>query len=176
MRFLAPIVVLIGLGVVLGIGLNNNPRLVPSPLIGRAVPSFELEQLHDTEQTITEASLKGDVILLNVWATWCTACRQEHEMLLRIARETTTPIFGLNYKDARADALRWLEQLGNPYQAIAFDHDGKVALDLGVYGAPETYLVDASGRIAYKHIGPLTQSVWRETLAPLINTLRAGAG
>ena len=173
-RYLSPALLFAALIGVLALGMGRDPRLVPSPLIGKMLPAFELVQLRDSTQRISDKDLRGRVSLLNVWATWCVSCRQEHEMLMQIARETDTPIFGLNYKDTRDNAVRWLNQLGNPYVITAFDHDGKVALDLGVYGAPETYVIDRHGAIAHKHIGQLTKSVWNDTLLPIIRALRNG--
>jgi cytochrome c biogenesis protein CcmG/thiol:disulfide interchange protein DsbE len=120
--------------------------------------------------------LKGQVYVLNVWGTWCYACRQEHETLLAISREQVVPIIGLDYMDDRAKAKRWLEQLGNPYQAVAFDPDSRVAIDWGVYGAPETFLVNGDGKVVYKFISPMTEQVWRREFLPRIAALRAGSG
>lgn len=167
-----PLVIFIGLVVVLAVGLNRDPRLVPSPLIGKPVPAFELPQLHDPEQTFGADDLKGQVSLLNVWASWCASCRIEHPLLLSVAQQNAVPVYGLNYKDARDDAIHWLRRLGDPYSAIAFDLEGKVGIDLGVYGAPETYIIDKNGMIAYKHIGPISARDWDEKFLPIILQLK----
>ncbi|MCB1742633.1 MAG: DsbE family thiol:disulfide interchange protein [Gammaproteobacteria bacterium] len=175
-RYLVPAVLFTALIVVLALGLGSNPRLVPSPLLGKPLPTFELSRLREPRTMIDHHALKGSVALLNVWATWCISCRQEHDMLLRISAEQAVPIFGLNYKDSREAAVRWLDQLGDPYVAVAFDPRGELGLDLGVYGAPETYLLDAAGNVVYKHIGPMTESVWTQTLLPRIRSIRGGSG
>lgn len=176
MRRLAPIIVFVGLVVLLAFGLTRDPRLVPSPLVGKPAPEFTLPLLHSPEQQLRLADLRGRVTLLNVWATWCLSCRQEHDMLVEIAKSGTVPIYGLDYKDNRDDAKRWLEQLGDPYTAVGFDGDGRVAIDFGVYGAPETYVLGPDGTIAYKHIGPITPEVWERTLLPIVNQLQGGKG
>lgn len=173
-RHLLPLILFGAMGVMLAVGLGRDPRLVPSPLLGRSLPEFSLPDLHHPGRRVVDGDLRGQVSLLNVWATWCVACRQEHDMLLRVASEARIPIFGLNYKDQRDNALRWLTQLGDPYVRTAFDAQGRVGLDLGVYGAPETYVIDAAGDIAYKHIGPITAEIWDTVLAPLIRSLQQG--
>lgn len=170
LRYLLPLGVFVGLVALLAIGLGLNPRLVPSPLIGKATPDFELSSLTEPAQTLTEDDLKGQVSLLNVWATWCVACRAEHEFLMALAQQGV-PIYGVNYKDERQPALRWLATLGDPYVASIYDPQGILALDLGVYGAPETFVLDRNGVVAYKHIGPLTLDVWHEKLLPLVQKL-----
>lgn len=152
-RFM-PLIIFALLVVVLAVGLTLNPRLVPSPLIGKPVPVFELPLLNQAG-TFSDKDLKGQVTLVNVWASWCFACRQEHETIKQLARSGMR-IIGLNYKDKKQDAQQWLRRLGNPYQAIAADESGRVAIDWGVYGAPETFLVDAQGIIRHKVIGPLS--------------------
>nr|VFK37544.1 MAG: cytochrome c biogenesis protein CcmG, thiol:disulfide interchange protein DsbE [Candidatus Kentron sp. SD]VFK43324.1 MAG: cytochrome c biogenesis protein CcmG, thiol:disulfide interchange protein DsbE [Candidatus Kentron sp. SD]VFK79876.1 MAG: cytochrome c biogenesis protein CcmG, thiol:disulfide interchange protein DsbE [Candidatus Kentron sp. SD] len=154
-------------------GLGRDPRLVPSPLIGKPLPTFQLPRLHDPQTTLSSSDLLGKVSLLNVWATWCVSCRREHRVLMALAKEGEIPIFGLDYKDDRKAALAWLNERGNPYVASAYDPDGRLGLDLGVYGTPETFVIDAKGIIAHKHVGPITESVWREELSPLIRDLRA---
>lgn len=176
MRRLAPIIVFVGLVVLLAFGLTRDPRLVPSPLLGKPAPEFMLPLLHSPEQQLRLADLRGRVTLLNVWATWCLSCRQEHDMLVEIAKSGTVPIYGLDYKDNRDDAKHWLEQLGDPYTAVGFDGDGRVAIDFGVYGAPETYVLGPDGTIAYKHVGPITPEVWKRTLLPIVNQLQGGKG
>jgi cytochrome c biogenesis protein CcmG/thiol:disulfide interchange protein DsbE len=154
-------------------GLFRDPTLVPSPLINQPAPAFELPQLLAPERSLALADLSsGEPVLLNVWATWCVGCRQEHGLLVDIARSGEIPIFGLNWKDDAAAAVQWLRRLGDPYVATAVDADGRVAIDWGVYGAPETFLLDGEGVIRYKHIGPLTQAIWDTEFRPRIAQLR----
>ena len=174
-RVIVPIAVFAGIVALLAVGLTRDPRLVPSPLIGKPAPDFTLPSLQAPEQRMRLADLKGRVSLLNVWGTWCVACRQEHGMLVEIANSGAVPIYGLNYKDNREDALRWLEQLGNPYIATGFDADGQVAIEFGVYGAPETYVIARDGIVAHKHVGPITPEVWQGELLPIVQQL-GGAG
>ncbi|MGH8503870.1 MAG: DsbE family thiol:disulfide interchange protein [Gammaproteobacteria bacterium] len=173
-RYLLPAALFGVLVVFLSVGLNRDPSTVPSPLIGKPAPAFTLPQLKDPERTFTNHDLTGDVSLVNVWATWCAACYDEHPVLVELARSGQVPIYGLNLKDQRAAARRWLRELGDPYAAIAFDADGRVAIDWGVYGAPETFVVDKQGIIRYKHIGPLTADVLTQTILPLVRRLREG--
>lgn len=172
LRYLLPVTVFALLLMVLTIGLNLDPTRIPSPLIGRPVPTFTLPLLADPTQSISSEELKGEVILLNVWATWCTGCYKEHPVLVALARTGSVPLYGLNYKDKRADALDWLDRYGDPYTANAVDADGRVAIDWGVYGAPETFVIDQHGIIRYKHIGPLSVDDIRETILPLVRRLR----
>jgi len=173
-RFLIPLALFIALAVFLGIGLTKDPKLVPSPLIDKPAPSFELPRLHQPELKFSDRDFIGKVSLFNVWASWCAACRQEHPFLMKLAKEKAITIYGLNYKDAREDAKRWLVQHGgNPYDAIAYDDSGRAGMDWGVYGVPETFLIDKKGRVRYKHVGPLHQQVWQEQLLPLIQKLQA---
>ncbi len=176
LRYVLPLVLFAALVTLLAVGLTRDPRTVPSPLVGKPAPAFTLPRLHDPQRTLALEDIRGQVALINVWATWCRSCRDEHPVLVDIAASGAVPIYGLNWKDEREAALRWLEALGDPYQASGFDADGRVAIDFGVYGAPETYVLDAEGRIAYKHIGPVTPAVWRQTLAPLVRALAAPAG
>ncbi len=170
-RSLVPLGIFAALVVLLWAGLYLNPREVPSPLIGKPAPEFMLPQLHDSTQQIGSRDLLGKVTLLNVWASWCAACREEHPLLVALARTGQVNIYGLNYKDARQDALRWLNELGNPYLVSAFDEQGNVGIDYGVYGVPETYVIDRAGIIRYKVIGPLTEQSLRTTVLPLIKEL-----
>lgn len=167
-RYLIPIIAFVLLVVVFRVGLERDPTFVPSPLIGKPTPEFRLPRLKYPDQQVTDADLRGQVSLLNVWATWCVGCRQEHATLNEIAARGTVPIYGLNWKDDRDLAIRWLEQLGNPYVATAVDGDGRVAIDWGVYGAPETFLIDANGVILYRHISPLTLETWEAEFVPRI--------
>lgn len=175
LRYLLPIVVFGALLALFVVGLNRDPSYVPSPLLGKPAPEFELPRLEDPANTVKRADLLGDVSLVNVWATWCVGCRQEHPFLVELARRGEVPIFGLNWKDDPASARAWLARLGNPYKATAVDQDGRVAIDWGVYGAPETFLIDASGRVLYKHIAPLTPEVWEREFVPRIRQARGQA-
>lgn len=170
-RSLVPLGIFAALVVLLWAGLYLNPREVPSPLIGKPAPEFMLPQLQDPAQQIGSKDLLGKVILLNVWASWCAACREEHPLLVALARTGQVNIYGLNYKDARQDALRWLNELGDPYLVSAFDEQGNVGIDYGVYGVPETYVIDRTGIIRHKVIGPLTEENLRTTVLPLVKEL-----
>jgi cytochrome c biogenesis protein CcmG/thiol:disulfide interchange protein DsbE len=167
-RYAIPAVLFVVLAVFFARGLNLNPGYVPSPLTGKPMPTFELPELTNPEMTLGSADLAGQIALLNVWATWCTGCRAEHPFLVSLAAQGEIPIYGLNWKDDRDAALAWLSRLGDPYVASAFDRDGKVAIDWGVYGAPETFLVGMDGRVLYKHIAPLTADVWEREFVPRI--------
>ncbi len=170
--FALPIVVLGALGVLLAVGLQLNPRDIPSPLIGKAVPSFQLPPVQGRTLGLATADLKGEVSLVNVFASWCVACRDEHPLLLRLKAGSVVPIHGLNYKDAPKDAAQWLDALGDPYTRTGADRDGRVGIDWGVYGVPETFVIDRDGRIVYKHIGPISARDWEQTMWPLIKRLR----
>ncbi len=170
-RFLVPLGLFLVLAVFLAIGLNRDPREVPSPLIGKPAPAFRLEQLADPAKTFSPEDMKGKVWLLNVWASWCVSCRQEHPLLVEFARRGIAPLVGLDYKDARPDGLGWLRQFGNPYMLSAYDADGRVGIDYGVYGVPETYLIDKAGVIRYKHIGPITEEALAKKIVPMIAEL-----
>lgn len=165
-KYLAPLAGFLVLAVAFYFGLHRNPSVIPSPLIGKPAPEFSLPELRDPARQVSTADYRGQMFLLNVWATWCVGCRQEHETLVEIARSSPVPIVGLNWKDDREAALSWLDQLGNPYVANAFDAEGLVAIDWGVYGAPETFLVGADGRVLYKHVAPMTMDVWRTEFEP----------
>lgn len=167
-RYLIPIIAFALLVIVFRIALDRDPTFVPSPLIGKPAPEFSLPRLKYPDQRVTDADLRGQVSLLNVWATWCVGCRQEHAALNEIASRGVVPIYGLNWKDDPELALRWLDELGNPYVATAFDGDGRVAIDWGVYGAPETFLIDADGVILYRHISPITLDTWEAEFVPRI--------
>ena len=159
--------------VLLAAGLRLNPREVPSPLINKPAPAFELPQLHDAAKTFSPAQMRGRVWLLNVWASWCVSCRQEHPLLMELARADILPIYGLNYKDERDAGMGWLRQFGNPYQLSAFDLKGQVGIDYGVYGVPESFLIDKHGVIRYKQIGVLTPEAIQKKLLPLVKALQA---
>ncbi len=171
-RFLIPLGVFGLLAVFLFIGLSLKPSEIPSPLLDKAAPAFALPQLHEPDENFTPADLRGQVWLFNVWASWCVSCRDEHPLLLDLARTGEVPIYGLNYKDQRQDAVRWLQQLGNPYIASAYDLEGQVGIDYGVYGVPETYVIDREGVIRHKHIGPITLKVLTDEILPIVRKLK----
>jgi cytochrome c biogenesis protein CcmG/thiol:disulfide interchange protein DsbE len=172
LKFLIPLALFGVLAWFLGAGLKLDPKEVPSPLIGKPAPAFSLVRLDDAATTITREDLLGKVWLLNVWASWCVACREEHPALVEFARRKVVPLYGLNYKDQRADGLAWLAKMGNPYDASLFDANGKVGIDYGVYGVPETFVIDRQGVVRYKHIGPLTPEVLRDRIEPLLKSLQ----
>jgi cytochrome c biogenesis protein CcmG/thiol:disulfide interchange protein DsbE len=181
-KFLLPAVVFAGLAALFVVGLNPNRDIhaLPSPLIGKPAPDFSLTDVLDPSHTVSNSDYQGQVYVFNVWATWCVACRQEHAALLEIAQQHVVPIVGLDWNldhnDERTRAAKWLRQLGNPYQAVAYDEDGRTAINWGVYGAPETYLVDGSGHILYKFISPMTLEVWEKEFLPRIAAAkRSGA-
>lgn len=167
-RFALPLGIFLLLVVLLGIGLTLNPRRVPSPLVDKPVPPFELDTVLNPERRFSQEQLRGRVTLLNVWATWCVPCREEHPVLVGIAQRGEAVIYGLNYKDKRDEARAWLESLGNPYVESGYDPTGRAGIDLGVYGVPETFIIDSEGTIVYKHIGPFDEKIWREQLQPLV--------
>lgn len=175
-RFAIPVVVFALLVGLFWLGLGKDPTLVPSPLIGKPMPAFSMPRLDDPSRALTDADLRGQVSLLNVWATWCVGCRQEHATLLAIAKTGEVPIYGLNWKDDSLRARAWLQRLGNPYAATGVDADGRVAIDWGVYGAPETFLMAPDGTVLYKHIAPLTMEVWEREFLPRIRAARGGRG
>lgn len=170
-RFLLPFGIFVALLLFLGIGLRLNPREIPSPFIGKPAPAFKLTQLYEFDNTISPQDMVGQVWLLNVWASWCVSCRQEHPVLMDLAKRNVVPILGLNYKDKREEGIGWLQKFGNPYKLSAFDGDGRVGIDYGVYGVPETFVIDKRGVIRMKHIGPVTTEVINDKLLPLIKEL-----
>jgi cytochrome c biogenesis protein CcmG/thiol:disulfide interchange protein DsbE len=167
-----PLLAFAALAVVLGIGLTLKPREVPSPFIGKPAPAFTLPRLGAPAQSLTAAELKGQVWVLNIWASWCAPCREEHPLLVEAAKTRQVPIYGLNYKDDPRNAQEWLLRLGDPYAETVADADGRVAVDYGVYGVPETFVIDRAGIVRFKHIGPLTPDVWQREVLPLIQRLR----
>ena len=191
-KFLVPLLLFFGLAGFLAFGLTLNPREVPSPLIDKPAPKFSLARLDAPETQFSLEEMRGEVWLLNVWASWCVACRQEHPLLVRMAQDKVVPVVGLNYKEVRGDgainarglsleaetsmaverAQRWLGDHGNPYLVSVMDIDGRVGIDFGVYGVPETFLIDREGRIRYKHIGPITPDSLQNVLMPKIEELR----
>ena len=171
-KFLIPLLLFIVLVVFLAIGLNRDPHEVPSPLIGKAAPVFEISQLGEINKSFSPASMKGQVWILNVWASWCVACREEHPVLVELAKSQVAPLIGLDYKDKREDALAMLAKQGNPYLLSAFDADGRVGINYGVYGVPETYIIDQLGVIRFKHIGPITIDLLNQKIFPLVSELK----
>ncbi len=191
-KFLVPLLLFFGLAGFLAFGLTLNPREVPSPLIDKPAPAFALARLDDPAQSFALDEMRGQVWLLNVWASWCVACRQEHPVLVRMAEQKLVPIVGLNYKEVRGDgainargmalaaetalavqrARRWLTDHGDPYTLSVLDIDGRVGIDFGVYGVPETFLIDGAGRIRYKHIGPITPDSLQQVILPKIEEIR----
>jgi cytochrome c biogenesis protein CcmG/thiol:disulfide interchange protein DsbE len=170
-RYIIPLAVFVALVVLFRIGLNYNPQIVPSPLIDKPAPAFTLPSLRDNTSIIKSTDLQGHAVLLNVWASWCIECRNEQPVLMEFKQKLKVPIYGLNYKDTRTDALQWLSQYGDPYIENAFDQNGRVGIDYGVYGVPETFVLDRNGIIRYKHIGPVTQQAMEDIILPLLNKL-----
>lgn len=173
MRYAIPGAVFILLIVVLAIGLNLDPRYIPSPLIDKPFPSFRLPNLHDDATVIMHSDMTEKPRLLNVWASWCVACRIEHPLLIELANSGKIDIVGLNYKNERGEALAWLTRHGDPYSQIIHDRTGKLGIDLGVYGVPETFVIDSAGIIRHKHVGPISQIVLDNVILPLVNQLTA---
>ena len=173
LKFAIPLAVFILLVGFFAVGLFRDPREVPSPFIGRAAPAFKLEQLHQPQLAFAPEEMRGKVWLLNVWASWCVACQVEHPLLVKMARERVVPIVGLNYKDKRDDGMKWLARHGDPYVLSAYDHDGRVGIDYGVYGVPETFVIDKQGVIRFKQIGPITPEALEKKIKPLLKELGA---
>jgi len=173
LRWSLPLAVFAVLFAFLFVGLFRDPREVPSPLIGKPAPQFSLAKLHQPDERLTVTDMRGQVWLLNVWASWCVSCRVEHPLLVDLSKRALVPIVGLNYKDERDAGLQWLAKFGNPYQLSAYDNEGRVGIDYGVYGVPETFVIDKQGVIRYKQIGPITQEAWDKTLLPLVKKLQA---
>ena len=171
-KFLLPLAFFIMLAVFLAIGLTRDPREIPSPLINKPAPAFVLPQLSDPTMSFNSQEMRGKVWLLNGWASWCVACRDEHPVLLRLSRTGVVPIYGLDYKDERRKGLAWLEQFGDPYTLSISDTDGRVAVDYGIYGVPETFVIDREGVIRYKHVGPVTEEALRDKSLPLVRELQ----
>lgn len=176
LRYLLPIALFAALVGFFWIGLGRDKETLPSALLGKSVPVFELPRLDDPSRTVSNREFAGRMYAINVWGSWCVGCRQEHDALLQIAKRGELPIIGLNWNDQLDAAQHWLRQLGNPYVVSAVDSEGKTAIDLGVYGAPETFLVDAAGQIIYKHVGPLTLGIWENDFMPLIKADSAAGG
>jgi cytochrome c biogenesis protein CcmG, thiol:disulfide interchange protein DsbE len=172
LKFLIPLAMFAILVGFLAVGLNRDPREVPSPLVNKDAPAFNIAQLAVADKNFSPADLKGQVWMLNVWASWCVACRVEHPLLVQFGKSHAVPLIGLDYKDQRADAMKFLDTHGNPYDLSAYDKDGRVGIDYGVYGVPETFIIDKHGVIRHKQIGPITPEALAETIMPLINELK----
>lgn len=171
-RYFIPLGIFVALVAFLYVGLFRDPRLVPSPLIGKPAPEFALPDVKDPSKTLSRKDLLGKVSLVNVWASWCVSCRQEHPLVMELAKTGEVTVYGLNYKDEREDALRWLNVFGDPYMVSAYDANGRVGIDWGVYGTPESFVVDQNGIIRYKQIGPISQDVLEQKILPLIRELK----
>lgn len=171
LKYLIPLALFLVLVVFLAIGLTRNPQELPSALIDKPAPTFRLPQLKAPDKTFSAEDMRGKVWMLNVWASWCVACRDEHPYLFEYQKSGVVPIYGLNYKDRPEDALGWLRELGDPYLLSAVDLDGRVAIDYGVYGAPESYIIDKNGTIRLKHVGPVMPDVWEKKILPLVQEL-----
>ena len=171
-KTLIPLGLFIVLVVFLAIGLTRDPHEIPSPFIGKAAPAFSAPLLHEAGRTFSAKDMLGQVWLLNTWASWCVACRQEHPILMEFAKTKTLPIVGLDYKDQEADGLKWLARFGDPYDLSVTDKDGRIGIDYGVYGVPESFLIDKAGVIRYKQIGPVTVEALRDKILPLVRELQ----
>jgi cytochrome c biogenesis protein CcmG/thiol:disulfide interchange protein DsbE len=171
-KFLIPLLLFVILVGFLAVGLSRDPQAIPSPLIGKQAPAFEVPQLADPKKMFSPESMKGQTWILNVWASWCVACREEHPVLVELGKLQVAPIIGLDYKDKREDAMTMLSLQGNPYLLSAFDANGRVGIDYGVYGVPETYVIDQAGVIRFKHIGPITMAVLNQKILPLLAELK----
>ncbi|MBH0187459.1 MAG: DsbE family thiol:disulfide interchange protein [Nitrospira sp.] len=172
-RFIIPFTLFLVVVGFLAVGLRLNPREIPSPLVGKAAPVFSLPQLHEEGKTFSPREMAGQVWLLNFWASWCGGCKTEHPVLMQLAKSGAVPIYGMDYKDKRDEALTWLTQWGNPYPIVGVDEVGRVGIDYGVYGVPETYVIDKQGVIRYKQIGPLNEDVLANKILPLVKELQA---
>ena len=170
-RYFLPLIAALILIPIMILGLRSDPSELPSQYIGKPAPEFNLPTLRDAEKNISTADLRGQISLVNIWATWCAGCRAEHPFLMQLSRENTVPIYAINWRDNREDALRWLGQLGDPYVASGFDEDGRVGIDWGAYGAPETFLLNAQGYVVYRYTGPLSRAMWNQEFVPRIAEL-----
>jgi cytochrome c biogenesis protein CcmG/thiol:disulfide interchange protein DsbE len=173
LKFGVPLVIFALLVAFFAVGLTRDPSQIPSPLVDKAAPAFRLEQLHQPQLAFTPENMRGKVWMLNVWASWCVSCRVEHPLLVEMSRRNLVPIVGLNYKDKPEDGVQWLAKFGDPYVLSAQDVDGKVGIDYGVYGVPETFVIDKQGVIRYKQIGPITPEALEKKILPLIKQLNA---
>jgi cytochrome c biogenesis protein CcmG/thiol:disulfide interchange protein DsbE len=172
---LIPLLLFLVIAAVLAVGLTLNPREVPSPLIGKPAPEFTAPMLYEPERTISRADILGEVVAVNVFASWCVACREEHPYIMALAQHYGVPVYGLNYKDTRQAATEWLAKMGNAYAGIIYDPEGKIGLDWGVYGVPETFILDRQGVIRYKRIGAIDARLLEQEILPLVRQLRAEA-
>lgn len=175
LKYFAPLIIFGLFFMVLSLGMDDirdgkNVNDLPSPLIDKPAPQFELPSLTDPSKTLGTSDFSGRPVILNVWATWCVGCRQEHDFLLQLSQSGEIPVYGLNWRDTQPEAQQWLQQLGDPYVDTAFDGDGRVGIDWGVYGAPETFLIGADGTILYRHLGPLNWALWQERFVPLLES------
>ncbi|WP_233802213.1 DsbE family thiol:disulfide interchange protein [Paraburkholderia sp. HP33-1] len=175
-RFLIPLAMFAALVALLLVGLRHDPRRLPSALIGKPAPEFDLPKLNEPQQRLSTRALRGEVWILNVWASWCESCRDEQAPLVELSRRHVAPVFGLNYKDDRASALQWLAQAGDPYTSSIVDRTGQTAIDYGVYGVPETFVVDRAGIVRYREAGPLTRASIDSVILPLVRKLQSEGG
>lgn len=173
-RYIALLVVFVIMIGVFVIGLGKDPRKIPSPLIDNPAPQYELPRVRDAASSVGSADYAGQLVLVNIWATWCVGCRQEHQFLNELAARNIIPIYGINWRDQRDEAVVWLEKLGDPYIASAYDEDGRVGIDWGVYGAPETFLVSPDGNVLHKFVGPMYEGVWQNEFLPLVDAYNGG--
>ncbi len=171
--YLLPLLVFLGLAIYFAVGLGKDPKIIPSALIDKPVPEFDLPPLMDGIPGMATADFGGEVVMVNVFASWCIPCRIEHPLITRLAEEKVLPVFGLNWKDEKEDAIAWLDELGNAYSRIGHDLSGRVGIDWGVYGVPETFIIGKNGRIRYKHVGPIYPDVLNETIIPTVRKLQA---
>jgi cytochrome c biogenesis protein CcmG/thiol:disulfide interchange protein DsbE len=171
-KLLIPLAIFLVIAVFLGVGLTRDPRKLPSTMIDKPAPQFTLKQVSEPAKTFSPADMKGQVWMLNVWASWCTACRVEHPLLVEISNSKIVPLIGLDYKDKPEDAVKFLAQQGNPYNLSALDLEGRVGIDYGVYGVPETFIIDKNGRIRHKHVGPITPESLQKEILPIIAELK----
>ena len=171
-RFALPLIAVLIMIPILILGLRSDPSELPSQYIGKPAPDFELPTLKDASVMLKTSDMTGQPALVNIWATWCGGCRAEHGFLMELSRENTIPIYAVNWRDKRPEALQWLRQLGDPYVASAFDEDGRVGIDWGVYGAPETFLLNSAGEVVYRFTGPLNRVLWEQEFVPRIAELR----
>lgn len=166
-----PVAVFVVLAIFLAVGLTRDPSVIPTEMIDREMPEFELASLHDEGVKLRTDDLVGETVLVNVFGSWCVACLQEHPTLMALSRDGTVRIVGVNWRDEREDAIAWLDKHGDPYADIIFDDESDLVIEMGVTGAPETFVLDPSGRIRYKQVGPITPDVWRETIRPVIDAI-----
>lgn len=171
--YLLPLLVFLGLSVYFAIGLQRDPKKIPSALIDKPVPQFDLPALIEAVPGLATKDFGGEVAVVNVFASWCVPCRAEHPLITRLAEDEAVPVFGLNWKDKKEDATAWLRQLGNPYDRVGHDPSGRAGIDWGVYGVPETYIIGKQGRIRYKQVGPLSADILNDTILPVIRELQA---